>query len=92
MLLWSGKNITVNRTNTYWDIYFDISGILTGVFVLGFVHLPISTFSGDPNDFKLVNAPLAPVYLRLLDLSEAWATNSATQPDREIFAFAKEKT
>lgn len=55
---------------------------LTSVFVLGFVHLPISTFSSDPNDFKLVNAPLPPVYLRFLDLSETWATNSDTQPDR----------
>lgn len=65
--------------------------LLTSVFVLGFVHLPISTFSSDANDFKLVNTALSPVDLGFLDLAKAWTTNSAMQPEKEIFAFAKER-
>ncbi len=73
---------------SFWPpLYIDIWEHLTSVFVLGFVHLSISTFSSDPNDFKLVNAPLSPIDLRLLDLSEAWTTYSAMQPQMR-FNFA----
>lgn len=61
-----------------------VSEKLTCVFILGFVHLSIGTFSSDPNDFKLVHASLSPIYLSLLNLSKAWATYSTHTKKRNV--------
>lgn len=54
-------------------MWFNSPHHLTGVFVLGLVHLAIGTLPNDADDVKLIDATLAPVALGLLPLTVAWA-------------------
>lgn len=49
---------------------------LTGVLVFRLVHLTVGAFPRDSNNFKLVHAALAPVYLRFFNFSISGATES----------------
>lgn len=48
----------------------------TGVFVLGFVHLPVGAFTCDPQNLKLVHASFAPVDLGFLEFAVSRAADS----------------